>query len=186
MRNMLARAVRAARLDKRVFREMGDEPHAILHALGTVVLVGIAFGLGLMDVVFEGTEDPTDVRGLLDRVLGVWLSVVTIMVGWILWAALTYSLGTVFLGGAAGYRQIVRVLGISYGPAVLTVLLPLSTVGGIAYGVGLLWVLVIGVVAVHEMQEADWLGAILSALPGWFLGFVVLPVGVLGRLLSGS
>ena len=49
-----------------------------------------------------------------------------------------------------------------------------------------LWVLVVGVVAVREIQDSDWMGAALSTIPGWILGFLVLPVAFLGSLTRGG
>ena len=42
---MLVLALRAALLDGRIYREIGEEPVAMFRALGTVIAVAIAFGL---------------------------------------------------------------------------------------------------------------------------------------------
>ena len=51
---MLAFAMRAALLDGRIYREIGEEPRAMFRALGTVLAAAVAFGLGLMNADFEG------------------------------------------------------------------------------------------------------------------------------------
>ena len=185
MKNMILRAIKAALLNRSTFREVGQEPGAVLYSLGTVMLAGIAIGLGLMGVVTEGAQDPADLGKLADRLLGGWMALIATIVGWILWSGVIYLLGTIFLGGSAGYRQIVRALGISYGPGVLLVMYQLPVVGPVATSIGLLWVLVAGVVAVHEVQQVDWAGAFLSTLLGWFVFFFMLII-VLEPFIAGS
>ncbi len=53
---MLLVALRAALLDGRIYREIGEEPQAMFRALGTVIAVAVAFGLGLMNTDFECIE----------------------------------------------------------------------------------------------------------------------------------
>ena len=91
--------------------------------------------------------------------------------------------GSRLLNGGAQYRQVLRALGLCYGPGVLLAAIAMPAVGVTFALVGSGWVLVAGVVAVHETQDVDWLGAALSAAPGWFLSFVVLPGVVLASLV---
>ena len=186
MRTMLRQAIRAARLDRAVYGRLETDVDAILHALGTVSLAGIAMALGLMGTLVDLVESPGELGNLVDRFLGVWLGVITAMVGWVLWGFLVYLLGSRFLAGRAGYRILLRALGICYGPGVLLALITVPWVGDAAHVVAALWVLVAGVVAVHEVQEMDWVGAALATVPGWFLGFLVLPGFVLVPLTGGQ
>ena len=174
MRNMLSRAVRAALLNRGVFRDVAEDPTAILHAIGTVVLVGIAIGLGMEGALVDIGKPAAELGSIVDRLVGTWLSIMTTLVGWIVWAAVAFATGTWFLRGRAGFRPILRALGIGYGPGVFLVMAPMPGLGGVALVVGHLWVLVTGVVAVHETEEVDWFGAFLATVLGWFLGFVVL------------
>ena len=186
MRAMIAQAIRAARLDRGAYRGLLEAPDAILHALGTVVLAGIAAGLGVMGVLVDVTELAVDAGSFSDRLVGLWLWIMTAMVGWVIWGVSCYLLGSRFLGGGAEYRLLLRALGICYGPAVLLTLIAVPWVGAPASAIGIVWVLVAGVVAVREIQDVDWLGAALSTIPGWFLSFLVLPVAFLGSLGGGG
>ena len=183
---MLSRAIRAALLNRRIYREVADDPEAILSALGIVALVGIAMALGRSGVLVGVTAAPIEVGSFVDRLLEIWLAVMTMMVSWILWAVVIYLLGTRFLGGGAGYRQLIRILGIIYGPGILFLLIPVPFVGGAAFAIGALWVLVAGVVAVREVQQVDWVSAGLSTIVGWFLCLLVLPSVLLGPLPGGA
>ena len=186
MRRMLARGLRAAMLDRALFREVGADPDAILHCTGIVALVGIALGLGLEGAVLATAGTPLTLDGLGDRLLALWLSIMTVMVGWILWTVLIYVTGTSLLGGKAGYRQVLRVLGMSYAPAVLLALVPVPGLGVLLRAASLLWVLVVSVVAIREAQQLDWVGAALSALLGWFLFFGLLLFWVLPSILLSA
>ena len=163
---------------------MGEDPIAILHALGIVILAGMAFGLGLTGLSVQDSDVPFDTARLADRLLGLWLSVITMMVGWIIWVLLAYLLGSRVMRGQASYRQVLRAIGICYGPAVLVSLISVPYVGDAAPVFGVFWVLVAGVAAMREVQKVDWLTALLATGPGWILSFFVLPVAFLQQLFG--
>jgi hypothetical protein len=170
----LRRAVRAALLRREVFRRTANDPEAILPALGVVVAAAMMLGLGLMNVVFEGTKTP-EVAGIADRLFRMWMVVATMTVGWVLWGVAVHLLGGKFLGGKATFREVLRVLGICYGPGVLGLFVQVPGLGFTVYFVGQLWVLIAGIVASHEIQRTDWSAAILSTTLGWALFLVILP-----------
>ena len=176
---MLSRAIRAALLKRDVYREVREDPGAVLHALGTVAAAGIAIGLGITGHRIAGAESSNTLGDIL---LVMWAATVTTLVGWVLWVVLGYLLGSRLLRGGATYRQVLRALGICYGPGVLLVAIAVPVAGGpIALAVSM-WVLVAGVAAVHEIQDVDWLGAVLSTAPGWSLSFLVIPSAFLAPL----
>ena len=175
----MSRAVRAALLRRSAYEEVGRDAGAILSALGVVILAGIAIALGLEDVLVVDARDRVSVSGFFDRLLRVWLAVMTYAVGWALWGAMAYLMGSRFLGGRATFNQVLRVLGISYAPGVLFVLMLVPTVGVWVRIVATIWVLVAAVLGVRTVQEIDWFGAVLASLLGWFLFFMLLPLYVL-------
>ena len=180
---MQSRAIMAALLNRALYREVRDDPEAVLHALSIVTLAGIAVGIGLIGLRFAEGESGT---GFGDAVLVMWAAVVTTLIGWVLWVVLNYALASRLLGGGAQYRQLLRALGICYGPAVLlaAIAMPVPVVGLVIGFVGSAWVLVAVVVAVHETQDVDWLGAVLSTTPGWFFSFLFLPRVLLAPLVA--
>lgn len=180
---MVSRAVRAFKLDRSVFREVGDDPAAVLPALGLVVLVGLAIGTGMMTAPIDvGGDDAAEVS--LSPVVGLWMAVMGTLVGWVLWGVVVYLMGKLFMHGGASLRQILRVLGIGFAPGVLLVLLGVPILGPAAYLVGAVAVLVSGVVGVHEVQDTDWVGAGLSAGIGWLIPFFAMPWLVLAPSLA--
>ena len=180
MGNMLRMAIRAALLRRDVSRQAADDPETILKSLGVVMLAAIALSLGLLNVVEEGITQPDLSWSVLgDRLISVWLVLITMLLGWVLWALVVYLLGSKFLGGKAVYHQLLRVIGLCYGPGALFLLVQMPIAGFYAAMVAGLWVLVASVVGVREVQETDWVAAVLSTLFGWALFFVIMPTFIL-------
>lgn len=180
---MLRMAIRAALLRRDVSRQAAEDAEIILKSLGVVLLSAIALSLGLMNVVEEGITQPDLSWSLLgDRLISVWLVLITMLLGWVLWALVVYLLGSKFLGGKAVYHQLLRVIGLCYGPGVLFLLVQIPDIGFFATGLAGLWVMVAAAVGVKEIQETDWIAAVLSTLLGWSLFFVIMPSVLLGNL----
>ncbi len=183
MGNMLRMAIRAALLRREVSRQAAEDPEIILKSLGVVLLSAIALSLGLLNVVEEGMTQPDLSWSVLgDRLISVWLVLITMLLGWVLWALVVYLLGSKFLGGKAVYHQLLRVTGLCYGPGVLFLLIRIPDVGFFTAVAAGLWVLAAAVVGVKEIQETDWIAAVLSTLFGWALFFVIMPLILLGNV----
>ncbi len=180
---MFVRALRAALLTRGIYNQAGDDPMAILHATGIVILAGLSLGLGLTGALIETPEDVT-LGQVEERLVWMWVFIITTLVGWIVWSVVAYMVGSRFLSGGAGFRKVLRAIGIVYGPGVLLMLLEVPILGDYLSAVGLLWILVAGVVALHEVQDIDWLGAVLAAGPGWFIGMFIVPAPVIGTLFG--
>jgi hypothetical protein len=98
-------------------------------------------------------------------------------VGWVLWAVISYFVGTTFFGGKATINEMLRVIGFAYAPQVLAII---PCIGGL---VGAIWSLIAGFIAVRQGLDLDDLKAALTIL----IGFGVYIVGSLlvGFLVSG-
>ena len=165
---MLKQAVRAAFFDRRVYKEINEGGESMFPAFIVVAAAAVAFGLGVRDVTVEGFEEA---QGLL-----VLMAVSTIIVGWGLWAVVTWFAATRLLGSAVGYRRILRVLGVASGPGVLMLLLPVPVVGLYLFGITRVWVLVAGIVALRETMGTTTIRAVVPAALGWVIGQWFLPV----------
>lgn len=182
MKNMIILAIRAAAFRRDAFRHVADDPDEILKSVGTVLMAAMLFGLGLVGVVGEGAAD-LDAGSLADRLIELWLVAITTLLGWVMWAASSHVLGGMFLRGGGGFREVLRVQGIGYGPLAIAVLLPLATVGPPLFFVGVFWVLIVGVAGVHEVQTNDWFSAALATVPGWAIfvfGMLVITLSSVG------
>ena len=157
---MLNRAFRAALLRSGLYRELTDEPEEIFYALAIVVLSGIALGVGLQYV------PPPKWEGA-DIWLFVFFSVWARVVGWFLWAAIAYIVGTKAFGGQAGYRRLLRSIGLTFTPGVLAIFGGIPYVGIYLISLSFLWMFPAALVAIRETQQLNWVQAAICAVLGW-------------------
>ena len=101
MQGMLRRAARAARLDKQVFREVVEDEGTVLNALGLVVLSGIAMAVGMSGGFGEGTELIQQTETLTERLLGICIAIVSLIVGGLPCSCVVVAKGKLFMHGGA-------------------------------------------------------------------------------------
>ncbi|MCL0099537.1 YIP1 family protein [Dehalococcoidia bacterium] len=174
---MIKNGWKAACLSRAVHREVKDDPGLVLHALGLVVMAGISLSVGMMSVLDLESQTQLELVGIMDRLMGTWLGVLTSVLGWALWGGIVYLLAGRFLGGKSSYNETLRVLGICYGPGLLRAF-P-GDIGIYLSLVGSVWVLVAAVVAIRAAHEIDWVGAIIPTTLGWLISFFFLPALIL-------
>jgi len=98
MSKFIERMIRAAKLDVNLYEEVEADKTAMKQAMGVVVLSSLAAGIGSMSM------------GGGNLVLGT----VAALVGWYIWAYLTYFIGTKFLPEAqtkADHGELLRTIG---------------------------------------------------------------------------
>lgn len=186
MRGMLYRAFMAARFDRATFRDVRADQEAILNALGIVILAGMAMAIGTsspLGSTIPSSIDPTMVVG---RLYGIWFAVVTFMLGWLIWAGMAYVVGRVFQRARATFREILRVLGVCFGPGLLLAFMSLTPISGVVFNAVTVWMLVAGIVALKEIRQSDWIGAIVDGSLGWVVGIQLLPGIVFAGLPGGG
>ena len=184
---MLIRAVRAALLNGWMYRALTDEPEEIFYALGIVVLSGLALGAGIYSLVTLGENVESIAQAgsqapLLPNWQGapLWLFVMYAvwarLVTWFLWAGIAYAIGTKAFGGQAGYRRLLRSIGLAFGPGVLALFAGIPFVGPILMGLSFLWIFPASMVAIRETQQINWVQATICAILGWMASIALLIV----------
>jgi hypothetical protein len=170
MASLMERAIGAAKLDPAIYEEVEHDPAAMNQAVTIVVVVALAAGIGAAT------------NGLLAIVLGVILS----LVGWCIWAAITWLVGTRLFGTdqtEADFGQLFRTLGFAATPGVLQIF---GIIPGIGFLIGFaasIWQLVAMVIAVRQALDYDSTGrAILVCLVGFvvYIAIVVVATSVIG------
>ncbi|MCH8205647.1 MAG: YIP1 family protein [Chloroflexi bacterium] len=164
---IVQQAFRALLLDRIAYDGVSDEPQPIIGAMAVVGVVAISLGLGVMNESLGGEKVPP---GLV-----VSLTISTVLVGWGLWSASAWFVGTRVLGGGATYRTMLRAIGIAYAPGVFMVLFAVPSVGPIIFLTVRLWMLAAATVAVREAQSTGWGRAFSAALVGWWLSQFLFP-----------
>ncbi len=175
MANLLNRIIRAAKLDVNLYEEVEADKGALGQAMSVVLLSSIAAGIGTM-----GTG------GLKGIVLGT----VAALIGWYVWAFVTYMIGTKLLPQAqtkADYGELLRTIGFSSSPGLIRVFGIIPGLAGIVFFVAGIWMLTAMVIAVRQaLDYTNTLRAVGVCLIGWiiqsvFLGFLLFLLGGTAR-----
>jgi hypothetical protein len=160
-RSMTDRMIGAAKLEIDVYEEVEADTTATGQAAGVVAIVALCSAIG----------------GIGGGAEGAFSGLIAALVGWLLWAGITYLIGDKLLGGTATWGELLRTLGFAQAPGVLFLFGIIPLVGwliGIVVG---LWILVAGVVAIRQALDFSTGRAIATAL----LGFI--PYAVLGAFM---
>ena len=166
MRVLVARMIRAARLDAALYEEVEADPASTGQAAAVVVISSLAAGLPVLTTM--------GLRGLL-------LMTLLTLAGWYLWAALAWFIGTRVLPEPqtrSDIGELLRTLGFSSAPGALRVL---GLVPGLAFPVNAaasVWMLASMVVAVR--QALDYTST-TRAVAVCVIGFIVQ--GVIALLI---
>lgn len=159
---MFQRMIGAAFLRTETYEEVEADRSAILQAMLVVVIVALATGIGSLA--------SGGVRGLI-------LGIIVGLVGWAIWAWITYFLGTKLFrtpDTQANWGELARTLGYAQSPGVLKVLGFIPGVGPVIFAVVSLWQLVAMVIAIRQALDytSNW-RAIGVALVG-FIPYAIL------------
>lgn len=156
-RSMTDRMIGAARLDVSVYEEVEADSTATGQAAGVVAIVALCSAIG----------------GIGAGAQGVFSGLIAALVGWAIWAGVTYLIGDKVLGGTATWGELLRTLGFAQAPGVLFALGVIPLIGGlISIAVGL-WILVTGIVAIRQALDFGTGRAVATAILG-FIPYVIL------------
>ncbi len=160
---IVERMIRAAKLEVSLYEEVEADVNATGQAMMVVVLSSLAEGIGALGV--------PDRPGLIAGTLAA-------LVGWFLWAMLTYFIGTKLLPTArteADLGQLLRTIGFSSSPGVLRILAIIPGLYGIISFIISIWMLVAMVIAVRQALDYDsTFRAVLVCVIGWLVYIVFL------------
>ena len=163
---------RAALFDGSVYSELDDQPEHMFRALGMVLVAALAFGAGVWSVFREGAK-PDE---LMELNLVLFVGIATIVMGWVVWTGFAWMLGTKLFNGNAGYRALLRAMGLSYLPICIWLLANMPFGGPVLSLGSHIWLLGTGITAIKYTQEFAWWKAIISGAIGWFWALVVMPL----------
>ena len=168
MASFVDRVVGAARLDVQTYEEVEADKTATPQAMGVVVLVALASGVGAL------TSGGT----------GIVAGLVGALVGWAAWAAVIWFIGTKLLPEpqtSADVGELLRTMGFAASPGLLLILRIVPLIGGLVGLVVWLWQLVAMVIAVRQaLDYQSSFRAVAVCLIGWviylavFLGIALL------------
>ena len=163
MSSFTDRMIRAAKLDVNLYEEVEADKQAIGQAMGVVVLASLAAGIGSV-----GT---TGIGGLIAGTIGA-------LIGWFLWAFITFFIGTKLLPETqteADYGELLRTIGFSSSPGLLRILGVIPFLGPIIFFVCGIWMLVAMIIAVRQALDYNsTLRAVGVCVIGWVIQMILL------------
>ncbi len=168
MASLLDRMVRAAKLDINRYEEVEADKSAMGQALTVVVLSSVASGIGTIGIL--------GIQGLI-------IGTISALIGWFVWAYLTYFIGTKLLPEPqtkADVGELLRTIGFSSAPGVLRIFGFIPFLGAIISFVASVWMLVAMIIAVRQALDykSTW-----RAIGVCVIGFVIYLV-VIALILS--
>jgi hypothetical protein len=173
MASFVERVVGAARLDAKIYEEVEADSTAMGQAMAVVAASALAAGVG----------------SISSGATGAVAAVVGGIVGWFLWAVVTWLVGTKLLpepGTSADLGQLLRTIGFSAAPGLLNVLGILPLLGVVVALVAAVWQLVAMVVAVRQALDYRSTGrAVLVCVIGWVF-YMIVSIGLAMVMGIGS
>jgi hypothetical protein len=156
------RMVGAAKMDSAVYEEVEADKTATPQAMLVVVLQSIAAGIGSLEF---------GLAGLLIATLGS-------LVGWYVWAYLTYFIGSKVFPEpqtSADHGELLRTLGFASAPGLLRVFAFIPYTWVILFSLTALWMLFTTVVAVRQaLDYKSTARAVGVCVSGWLIQFFML------------
>jgi hypothetical protein len=155
--------IRAARLNADVYEEVEADQQATGQAMGVVVLASVAAGIGSMST---------------GGINGLFVGTLFALIGWLVWAFITYYVGTRILPEPqtkADYGELLRTIGFASSPGLLRILAIIPGLGTIVFIVCGAWMLVAMVIAVRQaLDYRSSLRAVGVCIIGWLIQMAIL------------
>jgi hypothetical protein len=145
------RMMGAAFLNVDTFEEVEHDENATGQAALVVAMVAVAEAIGSSGQ-------------------GLWLALgaaVSALVAWVVWAGVTYLVGTKAFEGTATWGELLRTLGFAQAPGVLWLFSFIPLVGWILNMILPIWIAVAAFIAVRQALDFDNGKTFLTILVGW-------------------
>lgn len=158
MSSFKERLIGAAKLDIKIYEEVEADKDAMTQAMVVVILSSLAAGLGGIGIAGIG---------------GLLIGTIAALIGWFVWAYITYVIGTKILPGSqtkANIGELLRTIGFSSSPGLIRVLGIIPGLSFLVYSVAAIWMLVAMVVAVRQALDyhSTW-RAVGVCIIGWII-----------------
>jgi len=157
------RVLLAAKLNTALYEEVEADHTALAQAMGVVVLASLAAGIGSMQQIGVG---------------GLLLGTLSALLGWTVWAAITYFVGTRLLPEPqtkADYGELLRTIGFASAPGIIRILGIVPGLMGIVFLVAGVWMRVAMVIAVRQaLDYHSTVRAVGVCLIGWLVQLLIM------------
>ena len=155
---LIQRMIRAARLEAALYEEVEADKTTMRQAMLVVAISSIAAGIGNFPA--------GGIQGLVALTIGA-------LIGWFIWALLTYLIGTKLLKTPqteADLGQLLRTIGFSASPGVIRILAIISPLAVLVNLVAAIWMFVAMIVAVRQaLDYTSTFRAVAVVFIGWII-----------------
>ncbi len=163
MTRLKDRMIRAAKLDVDLYEEVEADQGALSQAMLVVALSSVAAGIGRFG------------QGGLG---GMLIAIIVAIVGWYIWAYMTYFIGTRLLPEPqtkADHGELLRTIAFSSSPGLIRVLGIIPGLAEIVFLVASIWMLTAMVIAVRQALDyvSTW-RAVGVCVIGWIVQTILL------------
>lgn len=157
---MFNRIIGAIKADSSVFEEIENDQSATGQAAIVVAIAALlsALGSGI------GASFSEQGGGFF---LNFIVTLIMTFIGWLIWSAVVYFVGTSLFGGKADLSEMLRVIGFAYAPQFLGIIPCIGLLAG-------LWSLYVSFVAVRQGLDLDNMKAFLTVLIGFIVNVVIV------------
>jgi len=171
MDSYINRIIRAAKLDVNLYEEVEADKGAMSQAMGVVVLSSVAAGIGSISSV--------GFKGLI-------VGTISALIGWFIWAYLTYFIGTKLLPEPqtkSDVGELLRTIGFSSSPGLIRIFGIIPGLATLVIFVASIWMLVAFVIAVRQaLDYQSTLRAVGVCIIGWIIQVIIF--GILYAILA--
>jgi len=164
--DLVQRMLGAATLNIDTFEEVEADESATMQAAAVVAMVAVASAIGAAG---GGTTS-------------IIFAPVGQIIGWLIWAGVTYLIGDKLFGGTATWGELLRTLGFAQAPGLLYLFAILPLVGGIIRFIVPFWMLWAGIIAIRQALDFSTGKAVLTAVIGWLA--MIIPAMILGGMIG--
>jgi hypothetical protein len=171
MASFVQRMIGSAKLQSATYEDVENDRGATAQAMAVVVLSSIAAGLGI-----AGTGSD------------VALGVIAALIAWMIWALVTWFIGTKILPGPdtrSNWGELLRTIGFASSPGILRAFGALGAVGRAIAAVASIWMLIAMVIAVRQALDYKGTGRAIAVCVLGFLAQTAAFVGIY-LLLGGT
>ena len=123
MTSFVNRMVQSAKLNADIYEEVEADRTAMPQAMGVVILSSVAAGIGSLQLQPVGFG-------------ALFLGTVSALLGWVVWAGITYFIGTRIMPEPqtqADYGELLRTIGFASSPGILRILGVVPGLTGIVF-----------------------------------------------------
>ena len=163
MASLQDRMLRAAKLEPELYEEVEADQGALGQATAVVVLSAVAAGIGSIGST-----------GLM----GILVGMLSALLGWYIWALLTYWIGTKLLPEPqthADHGELLRTIGFASAPGLIRILGIIPGIRELVFLIAGIWMLVAMVIAVRQaLDYTSTLRAVGVCLIGWLIQGLIL------------